>query len=71
MLVEQQGQEGEWIPKACSSFLRSPPSQPQLFCPVYPSGDATFSARHRLLLILSPGWEKCQLALVRPSQLLC
>lgn len=67
MLVEQQGQEGEWIPKACSSFLRSHPSQPQLFCP---SGDTTFSARHRLLLVLAPRWQNCQLALDRPSQLL-
>lgn len=36
------GQEGEQIPKACSSFLCSHPFHPKLFCLVCPSGDAPF-----------------------------
>lgn len=57
MLVAQEGQEGEWIPKAYSSFLYSHPSQPQVFYPVWPSGDATLTALHSLSLVLSPGWQ--------------
>lgn len=71
MLVAQEGQEGEWIPKACSSFLCSHPSQPQLFYPVGPGGDTTLTACHSLSLVLAPGWQNCQIAVDRPCQLLC
>lgn len=64
------GAGGSVDAQACSSYLHSHVSQPQPFCPVCPCGDH-FSTYHSLLLAVSPGWQNCQLALDRPSQLLC